>query len=233
MNSVAIAIGWNGRLGTRFVHRKEVAGGLARVDTSPSSRELKGKAMSTLKAFFDAGKSIVTLGITANAASRQEIRDVSGKLADELDRGLLLADGWLGGARDVHGDAALVQHLRNGKGQLMNSFHENDVCAALYRLADQFGQLFDPTRFAVSIAGYREIPDLVQHLKNGERAVIDDLDDAVRQLDDLAYRLDSAAPAQAEVVRREIADAVLQHRQAVDTHRKNLRQLRRRIVDAL
>lgn len=45
----------------------------------------------SFKAFIDAAKTIITVGASANASARQEIRDVVGKLGDELDRALMLS----------------------------------------------------------------------------------------------------------------------------------------------
>ena len=51
--------------------------------------------MPTLSAFLAAGKTVLSLGASTNAAGRQEIRDVVGKLADELDRALALLSHFL------------------------------------------------------------------------------------------------------------------------------------------
>lgn len=189
--------------------------------------------MPTLKAFFDAGKTILSLGASTNAASRQEIRDVVGQLADELDRALILADSYLIGVRYSKDDQELVQYLQNASGKLMNSFYEHHICAGLYHLADKFNQIFDPTRFSISIGSYHEIPELINHLKNGERAVLDDLDEVVRQLQNQAYILSTAPPAQSDAIKLNIFNAVQYHRHEIEKHRKKIRALRRRVVDTL
>ena len=189
--------------------------------------------MPTLKVFFDAATSILSLGASTNAACRREIRDVTGKLADELDRALSLADSYLAGVRDPRDDAALVGYLRDAGGALRTLLGENDVCGALYHLADRFAQVFDPTRFSVSVTSHHEIPELIDKLRDGERAVIDDLEEMVGSLRDLAHDLDSAAPEDVKPVRNRILAAVQAHRAEVKAQRAQIKAMRRRIVDAL
>lgn len=189
--------------------------------------------MPTLKAFFNAVRPIVTLGASTNASCRQEIRDVVGKLSDELDRALLLADSYLAGARYSKDDTELFQYLSQVDSKLMSSFLEHHICAGLYHLADRFDQVFDPTRFSVSVHSYREIPELISHLKNGERAVLDDLDEMARQLKDYASRLRSASPTETDGVKQEIFNAIDYHRHELEKHRKTVKRLRRKIVDSL
>lgn len=189
--------------------------------------------MPTLKVFFDAAKSIVSLGASTNAACRREIRDVTGELADELDRALSLADSYLAGVRDPRDDAALGAYLRDAGGALRTLLNENDVCAALYHLADRFTQVFDPARFSVSIASHHEIPELIAKLRDGERAVIDDLEEMVRSLQDRAHELAAAAPQGVKAVRQSILRSAQEHRDAVQAQRAQIKATRRRIVDAL
>jgi len=167
----------------------------------------------TLKAFFNAVRPIVTLGASTNASCRQEIRDVVGKLSKD--------------------DTELFQYLSQVDSKLMSSFLEHHICAGLYHLADRFDQVFDPTRFSVSVHSYREIPELISHLKNGERAVLDDLDEMARQLKDYASRLRSASPTETDGVKQEIFNAIDYHRHELEKHRKTVKRLRRKIVDSL
>jgi DNA mismatch repair ATPase MutS len=193
----------------------------------------KGVYMPTLQAFFDAGKTILSFGVSLNATNRQEICEVVGQIADELDRALVLADSYLVGARYSRDNQELIQYLQNAHGKLMSSFYEHQVCAGLYHLADKFAQVFDPTRYAISIASYHQIPELINHLKNGERAVLDDLDEVVRQLQDQAYLLSTAAIDQSEAIKNDIFNALQTHRRELEKHRKKIKTLRRKIVDTL
>jgi hypothetical protein len=189
--------------------------------------------MPTLQAFFNAAKSIVSLGASTNASCRQEIRDIVGKLSDELDRALSLADSYLVGARFSKDDAELSNYLGSVDGKLMNSFYEHHICAGLYHLADKFGQVFDRTRFSVSIASYDEIPELIRHLKDGERAVLDDLQTMAQQLRDYAAQVARATPQTVEAIKLDLFNAVDYHRHELGKHRKKIKSLRRRLVDGL
>jgi len=188
--------------------------------------------MSTLKAFFDAGKSIVTIGAKTNASCRQEIRNVVGSLADELDRALRLADSYLIGAQYSKDDNELSIYLLDVDRKLMHSFLEHHICAGLYHLADKFGQVFDPVRFSVTISNYHEIPELISHLKNGERAVLDDLEEMAQQLGNEASRLRNS-PGQADVIRKDIFNLIDYQRHVLEVHRKKIKNLRRKIIDSL
>lgn len=189
--------------------------------------------MSTIKAFLEAGKSLITLGASTNAASRQEIREVTGQLADELDRALSLADSYLVGVRFSKDDHELAAYLYDARAKLMGSYHEHHICAGLYQLADKFGQLFDPTRFSVSLGSYREIPQLIEHLKNGERAVIDDLDELIGQFHALAAQLDAAPAGQKDETRAAILASADDFRDKLTQQRKQLKSSRRQIVDSV
>jgi hypothetical protein len=189
--------------------------------------------MSTLKAFFAAVKSVISLGAATNANARKEIRDVVGELADELDRALSLADSYLAGARYSRDHAELVQYLGRARGALMDGFHEHHVCAGLYQLADRFRQVFDPTKLSVSMASYRTIPELIDHLKNGERAVSDDLQGMVDEMQDSAAALHAASPEDAEAVRKNALARIDTRRAELRARRTELTAMRRRVVDEM
>lgn len=189
--------------------------------------------MSTLKAFFEAGKTILSMGSSANASSREEIRNVIGQLSDELDRALMLADSYLMGVQYSRDDQDLVQYLQSVNGKLMGSFQEHHVCAGLYQLADKFAQVFDSTRFSVAISNYNEIPILVNHLKSGERAVLDELDDITQALQAQAILLKKATPADVDAIKLNISNTVSQSRSAIEKHRKQIKAMRRKIIDSM
>ncbi len=193
----------------------------------------RGVPVSTLKAFFEAGKTILSFGSSANASSREDIRNVIGQLADELDRALMLADSYLMGVQYSRDDQDLVQYLQSVNGKLMGSFQEHHVCAGLYQLADKFGQVFDPTRFSIAISKYSEIPALINHLKSGERAVLDELDDITQALQQLAMQLKQATPANIDAIKLNISDTVLESRSAIENHRKQIKAMRRKIIDSM
>jgi hypothetical protein len=192
-----------------------------------------GGPVTTLKAFFEAGKKIISFGAAANASSREDIRSIVGQLSDELDRALMLADSYLTGVQYSRDDQELAQYLQSVNGKLAGSYHEHHVCAGLYQLADKFGQVFDPTRFSVSINSYKEIPMLISHLKSGERAVLDELDDTTHALQKLAAELSKASPATVDAVKLDISNTVLKSRSVIAKHRKKIKATRRKIVDSM
>lgn len=189
--------------------------------------------MSTIKAFLEAGKSLITLGARTNAEARQEIREVTGQLADELDRALTLGDSYLLGVRQARDDQALSAYLYQARGTLMDSCREHQVCSGLYRLADKFGQTFDPTRFSVSLDAYAQIPRLIEHLKDGERAVIDDFDELIERFYQHALALDAAPDGDRPRLREQALASAEEFRVALAARRKRLREGRREIVDRL
>lgn len=179
----------------------------------------------SFKTYLDAAKAIIASGASANATARAEIRDVVGHLGDELDRALNLADSYLVGAKFSADDQELARYLADVNGKLMNSFHEHHICAGLYQLADKFGQLFDPTKLAVSAAHFNEIPKLVNELKSGEQVILDDLRDIADKLRGYSGELHANRMPRAQVL-----DAVERHRDEIGEYRRNIRDKRREIL---
>ncbi len=115
----------------------------------------------------------------------------------------------------------------------MNSFLEHHICAGLYHLADEFKQVFNPKKFTVSLTSFNEIPALIQLLKDGERAVLDDLDEMRTGLRDLALELNRATGQAKKDVKQRIAQAVDYHRHQIENHRKQIKSQRRKVIDKL
>ncbi|ELX4126808.1 hypothetical protein QJ362_004302 [Vibrio vulnificus] len=182
----------------------------------------------SFKAFIESAKSIISLGAATNANCRQEIRDVVGKLGDELDRALFLTDSYLVGAKFSIDDDELARYLADVDGKLMGSYYEHHICAGLYHLADKFQQIFDPTRFSVSISNYKEIPRLVNELKNGEQVVLDDLNDMANKLRDYSSSLYSGTMSRSEVL-----NSIEYHREEIDRYRKQIKQKKRSLMSKL
>jgi hypothetical protein len=182
----------------------------------------------SFKAFLDAAKPIVTFGASTNAASRYEIRDVVGKLGDELDRALSLTDSYLVGAKFSKDDNELSRYLADVDGKLMGSFREHHICAGLYHLADKFEQLFDLTKFAVSITGFQEMPKLIRELKNGEKVVLDDLGDIADKLRDYSAQLYANS-----MTRVQVLAAVEYHREEIGRYRRSVKAQRRKVMSSL
>ena len=110
----------------------------------------------------------------------------------------------------------------------MRSYSEHHICAALYSLADKFEQVFDPTKFSVSISSFKEIPRLVDELKNGEQVVLDDLQDIAYKLRDYSTELNSGTSDRESVLK-----AVEYHREELKRYRSQLKSTRREILKKL
>lgn len=182
----------------------------------------------SFKAFVDAAKAIVTVGASANASSRHEILDVVGKLGDELDRALSLTDSYLVGAKFSRDDSELSRYLADVDGKLMGSFLEHHICAGLYHLADKFEQIFDPTKFSVSVASFKEIPKLIGELKSGEQVVLDDLSDIADNLRDYSDALHTGRMTRAQVL-----DSVEYHREEIRRFRRIVKTQCRNVLSKL
>ena len=182
----------------------------------------------SFKAFIDAAKSMINLGAATNAGARQEIREVVGKLADELDRALSLTDSYLVGAKYSIDNIELSRYLAEVDGKLMGSYREHHICAGLYQLADKFKQIFDPTRFSVDLANYSEIPKLINELMNGERVILDDLHEMANQL-----KHDSSQLYSGLTNREQVLTAVECHREEIERYRQQIKQQRRTLLSKL
>ena len=182
----------------------------------------------TLESFINAAQPIITLGASANAAARQEIREVVGNLGDELGRALSLTDSYLVGAKFSIDDKELAKYLADVDGKLMGNYQEHHICAGLYHLADKFAQLFNPTKFSVSLSNYNEIPRLIDELKNGEQVLLDDLTDITNELRKYSSQLLSGSMSREDVLK-----VVEYHREKIDLYRKKIKRKRREMLAKL
>jgi len=189
--------------------------------------------MSTLQSFFDASKAIFALGPKTDIAGRAQIRTLVDRLAEELDRALSLADSYLAGLGYAEDDLELTQSLQGGYGKLTSHFRDHHIQAAMRHLADQFHQVFDPAKFTVPLAPHAELPTLIEHLADGERAVLDDLAAADRKMQELAGRLEVGNGKHSVAVRKDLAKSVEFYRHEIAEHRKKLKAVRRRLIDEL
>lgn len=182
----------------------------------------------SFKAFIEAAKSIITLGASTNATARYEIREVVGKLGDELDRALSLTDSYLVGAKFSIDNHELAKYLADVDGKLMGSYCEHHICAGLYHLADKFQQLFDPTRFSVSLSNYSEVQRLVDELKNGEQVILDDLQDITDNL-----RCYSSQIYSLQMTRDQVLTAIEYHREEITRYRRSIKNKKRTLLNKL
>lgn len=192
------------------------------------------KPLPTISALVNALRSIVMFGQSINAAGRQRVINVCGELCDELVRAMQLAESYLQGARYYKDDQALIQYLAKPDQKLMQTYLEHNLCAAIYSLSDRFRQVFDPTRYSMSIPKSQEISDLVNVLKNGERFIVDDMQDMVDSMSGLAHDLMNAAtPDVSARIKDEIMKAIDFHLKNLKAYKQAIKRVNRRIADEL
>lgn len=131
--------------------------------------------MSIIGEFVKSAKDFIVAGPKLNRSSRAEIRDAVGKLADQLDASVVMVQAYLQNSRTFSNDRDLVQHLRQARSKLLQTYHEFRICQGLYEIRDRFAQVFDPVRASVSVGHGRRIRSLIDSLTAGERGIIDDL----------------------------------------------------------
>lgn len=176
--------------------------------------------MGVLSEFTDAALGLVKVLPQLDRDQRREMRDVIGELADELKRALTLTETYLAGAKNSRDAADLTAYFRNAPNALMQGFSEYKICGGLYGLEDKFRRLVDTTRLSVSAGNLAEIRTLIQSLSYGERMIIDDLDDLVVRLRQLADEVDASAPDEYEVVRAKALATLKVEEVKLGNHRK-------------
>lgn len=190
--------------------------------------------MTLVEMLKTAVADILKLGPSVNAASRKEIIDVVGNLADELDRALAAGESYLTGARYSIDDAELIRYLDNAESTLMRSFMEHHVCAGLYHLADRMTQIFDPLKLCIDVRHYGEVINLIDRLRNGERSILDDLDALVADMRNHSNQLGVASsPAQVASVKSSIDQSIAYYKEKLAAKRRKLKSIRRALTDKL
>jgi hypothetical protein len=189
--------------------------------------------MPTIDTFLSAAKAIVTFGAAANASARADIRNVVGTLADELDRALTLTDAYIVGASFVKRPTDFAKYLADGYPKIMKNMSDYKVCAAIEQLADEFKQIFNVKKIAVSANAIGEIPRLVKELQSGEAAVIDSVGDILNDMTARAIAIQKASPrlrvAQIEEAKLMLVDG----RTKIDLLRRRVKSTRRQLLAKL
>ena len=141
--------------------------------------------------FVGVAKDIVKAGPKINATARKEIRQVMGALGDDLENALDVTILYLRTGAGIADAKKLAEHLDNAPAKLLGYYKEFKVCDGLYGLRDEFKQVFNAKRLALSITNFFRVPNLVNDLASGERSVLDDLRDMLDELTKLAATLRS------------------------------------------
>lgn len=138
--------------------------------------------MGVLGDFHAVVKDLVKAGPGINAAARKEIRQVVDALGDDLETALDITIIYLRTGAATSDANNLVEHLADAPAKLLGHYKEFKVCEGLYGLRDEFKQVFNPKRWALSIKDFWRVPSLVNDLANGERSILDDLRGMVQEL---------------------------------------------------
>jgi hypothetical protein len=147
--------------------------------------------MGVLGDFYELAKDLIKAGPDINAAARKQIRQVVGALGDELETVLDITIIYLRTGAATPDSKKLEEHLYDAPAKLLGYYKEFKVCEGLYGLRDEFDQVFNAKRWAVSIRDFWRLPNLVRDLAVGERSMLDDLRDIVQALTQLSDKLRS------------------------------------------
>ena len=192
------------------------------------------KLPPTIETLYCAIKPIITFGASINASGRQRVINVCGELCDALERAIILAESYLQGAKYYKDDKALISYLQQSSHKLMNTYLEHNLCADMYSLTDRFKQVFDPTRYSISIPNSGEIVNLINILRQGERIIIDDFQEMIDAMSDLSQELSQAkTPDDIEKAKRDINRAIDYHLTSCKAHRNAIKRIYRKIIDGL
>ena len=183
--------------------------------------------MGVLSEFTNAGLNLVKLGPKLDRTQRREMRDAVGELADELNRALVLTETYLAGAKNAGDAGELARHFRDAPNRLMQDFHEYKVCGGLYDLEDRFKRIFDPMKLSVSVGNAGEFTALIQSLSQGERMILDDLDELMQRLRRLADEIDLATPDEYEAVRAKALSTLSVEQERISGHKKLIKKTMR------
>lgn len=138
--------------------------------------------MGVLGDFHAVAKDVVKAGPAINAAARSGIRQVVGALGDDLETALDVTIIYLRAGAATSDATKLGEHLADAPAKLLGYYKEFKVCEGLHGLRDEFQQVFNAKRWALSIKDFWRVPSLVDNLASGERSVLDDLRDVVQEL---------------------------------------------------
>lgn len=184
--------------------------------------------MSIIDRFLTTSRELIGWASNLQTREKEELIEIVVGLADELNRSLTLFTVYLDGIR-IHSDDQIAGYLRSGRGRVMQSFRELDVCGDLYSLRSRFGSLLDPATLSVNMANIGSIGELIQDLAGGERVIHDGLDACFGELDGFASRIESVLgqPEPAEQLRTLRSEL----NQRVDAMAETLRRQQRQIKD--
>jgi len=189
-----------------------------------------------LDVFQSLAKDIVKAGPKINANARKEIRQVVGRLGDDLETALDVTILYLRAGMAQSDAKKLADHLDGAPEKLLAYYKEFKVCEGLYGLSDEFKQVFNPKRWAISIRNFWRVPNLVNDLASGERSVLDDLQDVLKELAEDSRKL--RAPKSARASEKAVTVTAVQDRlrlriQDLEQQKATIRKSVRKVTDNL
>jgi hypothetical protein len=190
---------------------------------------LEAAAMGILALFQELTEWILMVPklVKLNSKQRQEIRDVVGELADELDRGLQLVKFRVDGAIRIATSSSsppgeLDAYLAESEVKLSNSFSEFKICRGIREKRDHFAQLFHPAKASIRTENIGKVERLLGELERDERLIYDEVGPLLNDLR-VAARADATCfPEAAENCLSKIAK-----------RQKQIKKLARKIHDAI
>lgn len=193
--------------------------------------------MSIIETFLSTSKDLISWAARLQSREKEELIQIVGGLADEINRSLTLFTVYLDGIK-INPDDRIAGYLRTGRGRVLQSFREFDVCGDLYSLRSRFGSLLDPATLSVNVAHIQSIGDLIQNLAGGERILHDALDDCFAELDGFAGRIEMALAqpdpsAALPTIRSELADRVVTMAELLRQRQRQIKETARALVDAI
>lgn len=185
------------------------------------------KLISEIK---DVCKEIITALPMLNNTERREIRGIILQLKKDLTDSLVLAEQYLSGVERAKRESDLIDLLQNAPPRLLETYNEFKICAALYHLHDRFGQWFSAVSGAINVKNIQTVKCLIGRIADGERYIIRELEDVIRELPTFAYQLEHALPTDKDAVRENMCSFI---RMSLATLRKAEREIRASINGAI
>ena len=190
--------------------------------------------MGLITSFLESAKAVVTLGASVNRSNRQNVISIVNDLHGELTRGLFLTDSYLRGVKNAENFSTLSTYLRDAETKLMHTFLEHHVCAGIYGLRDRLSGVFDPAQHSIDMNTKDQVIKLIHELSNGERMIIDDVQDMILAFREFADELDAASSDMDKVrIRDDINNAVDINMAKVGEAMKAVKKAARQIIDKL
>lgn len=193
--------------------------------------------MSSIDRFLKTSKELLSWASNLQTREKEELIQIVGGLADELNRSLTLFTVYLDGIR-INPDDRLAGYLRTGRGRVLQSFREFEICGDLYSLHSRFGSLLDPATLSVNVANIGSIGKLIQDLASGERFIYGALDHDFSTLEGFASRMESALGQtepgeQLRTLRSELNQTVDTMVETLRSQQREIRGNARALVDAI